>query len=42
MSGVRAFFDTNVLMHLYGGSDPVKQAKAAELFSAQMRSGGQW
>jgi predicted nucleic acid-binding protein len=39
MSGVRAFFDTNVLMYLYGGGNPRKQAKAAELFSVQVRSG---
>jgi predicted nucleic acid-binding protein len=30
MSGVKAFFDTNVLMYLYGGDDPVKRAKAAD------------
>ena len=39
MSVVKAFFDTNILIYLYGGGDPEKQAKAAELFSSQTRSG---
>jgi predicted nucleic acid-binding protein len=39
MSVVKAFFDTNILIYLYGGGDPEKQAKAAELFGAQVRSG---
>jgi predicted nucleic acid-binding protein len=38
MSVVKAFFDTNILLYMYGGSDPAKQAKAAELFNAQTRT----
>jgi predicted nucleic acid-binding protein len=38
MSVAKAFFDTNILLCLYGGGDPVKKAKAAELFSAQTRT----
>src|ERR1035438_4051673 len=39
MSVVRAFFDTNILIYLYGGGNLEKQAKATELFSTQTRSG---
>src|ERR1039458_8943124 len=38
MSVAKAFFDTNILLYMYGGSDPAKQAKAAELFNAQTRT----
>lgn len=38
MNAVKAFFDTNVLLAIYGGSDPEKRAKAAELFHAQTRT----
>jgi predicted nucleic acid-binding protein len=31
MSGAKAFFDTNVLLSMYGG-DPGKQARAKEIF----------
>jgi predicted nucleic acid-binding protein len=31
MNGIKAFFDTNVLLYMYGG-DPSKQACAKELF----------
>src|ERR1022692_4791182 len=34
MSVAKAFFNTNILLYMYGGSDPAKQAKAAELFNA--------
>ncbi len=33
MSGGKAFFDTNVLLYMYGGPDPAKQAKARDLFA---------
>jgi len=38
MSGARAFFDTNVLLYMYGG-DRGKQARAKELFRQYARSG---
>ncbi len=38
MSGGKAFFDTNVLMYMYGG-DAAKRAKAKELFHAHGREG---
>lgn len=38
MRAVKAFFDTNILLYLYGGGDPAKQAKAAELFNTQTRT----
>ncbi|MGO4880577.1 MAG: PIN domain-containing protein [Bryobacteraceae bacterium] len=38
MSAVKAFFDTNILLYLYGGGDPAKRAKAAEVFHAQTRA----
>jgi predicted nucleic acid-binding protein len=39
MSGRRAFFDTNVLLYMYGG-DPGKQAAAVHLFAEHARDGG--
>lgn len=38
MSAIKAFFDTNILLYMYGGTDPAKRAKAAELFHVQTRS----
>jgi predicted nucleic acid-binding protein len=38
MNGAKAFFDTNVLLYMYGG-DPGKQARAKELFRQYARSG---
>ena len=32
MNGAKAFFDTTVLLYLYGGTDRGKQARAQELF----------
>jgi predicted nucleic acid-binding protein len=40
MRAAKAFFDTNILLHLYGGGDPAEQAKAVELFEAQTREAG--
>lgn len=39
MSGGRAFFDTNVLLYIYGG-DPAKRARATGLFREHSLSGG--
>ena len=38
MSVAKAFFDTNILLCMYGGGDPTKQAKAAELFRVHTRT----
>ena len=38
MSGARAFFDTNVLLYMYGG-EPGKQARAKDLFREHARAG---
>jgi predicted nucleic acid-binding protein len=38
MSGAKAFFDTNVLLYMYGG-DESKQQRAKELFRQYARSG---
>jgi predicted nucleic acid-binding protein len=40
MNVAKAFFDTNILLYMYGGSDPVKKANAAQLFNAQTRTAG--
>jgi predicted nucleic acid-binding protein len=32
MNGTKAFFDTNVLLYMYGGTDSNKQAQARALF----------
>jgi|SRR6185437_13778648 len=32
MSGARAFFDTNVLLYMYGGPNAARQTRAKELF----------
>jgi predicted nucleic acid-binding protein len=39
MNGTRAFFDTNVLLYMYGGADRGKQACAQELFREWAASG---
>ena len=39
MNGAKAFFDTNILLYLYGGTDRGKQARAKELFGQHARSG---
>ena len=39
MSGAKAFFDTNVLLYMYGGGDLGKRAKAKELFRRYAQSG---
>jgi len=39
MNGAKAFFDTNVLLYMYGG-DAGKQARAKELFRQYARAGG--
>jgi len=38
MNGAKAFFDTNVLLYMYGG-DPGKRARAKELFGQYARGG---
>lgn len=38
MSG-RAFFDTNVLVYLFDGDSPEKQARAREIFNEHARTG---
>lgn len=38
MNGGKAFFDTNVLLYMYGGADANKQARAKELFYRYARS----
>ncbi len=38
MNGVKAFFDTNVLLYMYSGVDRTKQARATELFRRFTRS----
>ncbi len=38
MNGVKAFFDTSVLLYMYSGVDPTKQARAKELFRRFARS----
>jgi predicted nucleic acid-binding protein len=38
MSDANAFFDTNVLLYMYGG-DPEKRARARELFGEYSRIG---
>ena len=38
MSGAKAFFDTNVLLYMYGG-DAGKRARATELFGEYARAG---
>ena len=39
MNGAKAFFDTNVLLYLYGGPDRGKQARAQELFRQHTSTG---
>ena len=39
MNGAKAFFDNNILLYLYGGTDRGKQARAKELFRQHARSG---
>jgi predicted nucleic acid-binding protein len=39
MNGAKAFFDTNVLLYMFGGADLGKQAKAKELFRRYAQSG---
>lgn len=39
MNGGKAFFDTNVLLYMYGGADLAKQAQAKELFRRYAGSG---
>jgi len=39
MNDAKAFFDTNVLLYMYGGTDLDKQAKAKELFRRYAESG---
>ena len=39
MSAGKAFFDTNVLLYMHGGSDADKSAKAAALFGEYAASG---
>jgi predicted nucleic acid-binding protein len=38
MNGAKAFFDTNMLLYMYGGKDASKQARAKELFQQHTRS----
>ncbi|MGA2118424.1 MAG: PIN domain-containing protein [Bryobacteraceae bacterium] len=38
MNGARAFFDTNVLLYMYGG-EPGKRARAKDLFRQHARAG---
>jgi len=38
MNGGKAFFDTNILLYMYGG-DPAKQARATELFRLEALAG---
>ncbi len=38
MNGAKAFFDTNVLLYMYGGSDSGKQAIAKKLFQRHANS----
>ena len=38
MNGAKAFFDTNVLLYMYGG-DTAKQARAQELFRQHAQNG---
>ncbi len=39
MNGGRAFFDTNVLLYMYAGSDRHKQRRATDLFRECARAG---
>jgi len=39
MNGARVFFDTNVLLYMYGGADSAKQKRAMELFRQSARHG---
>jgi predicted nucleic acid-binding protein len=39
MNAVKAFFDTNILLYMYGGQDPGKRARATEVFRAHMADG---
>ena len=39
MNGAKAFFDTNILLYLYGGPDRDKQARAQELFRQHTSTG---
>ena len=39
MNGAKAFFDTNVLLYMYGGATLGKQAQATELFRRYAQSG---
>jgi predicted nucleic acid-binding protein len=32
MSAAKAFFDTNVLLYMYSNADPIKQARAQDLY----------
>ncbi|MBZ5620457.1 MAG: PIN domain-containing protein [Acidobacteriia bacterium] len=38
MNGAKAFFDTNILLYMYGGADLAKQARARELFQQYTHS----
>jgi len=38
MNGAKAFFDTNILLYMYGG-DAAKRARAQELFRAHAQAG---
>jgi predicted nucleic acid-binding protein len=39
MNGGKVFFDTNVILYMYGGGDTGKQARAEELFQQHSLSG---
>jgi predicted nucleic acid-binding protein len=39
MNGAKAFFDTNVLLYMYGGGDSGKRTKAKELFRRYAQTG---
>ena len=39
MNGAKAFFDTNVLLYMYGGADPAKRTCARKLFQQHADSG---
>jgi predicted nucleic acid-binding protein len=39
MNGGKAFFDTNVLLYMYGGGDTAKQARAEALVAEHLQSG---
>jgi predicted nucleic acid-binding protein len=39
MNGTKVFFDTNILLYLYGGGDLEKRSRAAELYQRYTESG---